>query len=106
MRSGPCSGKKRLDIATPRGIISAMATDFLQKRIDATEALIEAYEAALLAFTVEGVQQYTMDTGQSRVVVTKASISSLERALNSLTNRYYTLIARRGTGSTTLRPAW
>ncbi len=83
-----------------------MSTDFLQDRINATEALIEAYEAALLALVTEGVQQYTLDTGQSRQVVTKASIPSLERALDSLTNRYYTLTARRGNGSTTMRPAW
>lgn len=83
-----------------------MSTDFLQDRINATVALIKAYEAALLAIVTDGAQQYTMDTGQTRQVVTKASIPSLNKNLDTLYNRYYTLTARRGNGSTTMRPAW
>lgn len=83
-----------------------MSTDFLQDRINATVALIEAHEAALLAIVTDGAQQYTLDTGQSRQVVTKASIPSLNKNLDTLYNRLWTLEARQGKGTLTVRPAW
>lgn len=84
-----------------------MSTDFLQERIDATKALIVAAEEAVLALMSGAIQQYTMDTGQTRQVVTKANITTLNKAIDGLYNRYYTLLARQGNGGVGIvRPLW
>ena len=83
-----------------------MSTDFLQESIDNTKALIRAYEATVLDLVSGRVQQYTLDTGQSRQVVTKLNISVLHKAIDELYNRLWTLEARQGKGTSTVRPAW
>lgn len=84
-----------------------MADTFLTGKIAATEALINAYEAALLALGEGGMQTYTLDTGQDRQTVTKLDVSSLNRVLDSLYNRRATLLARcTGDGTTIARPSW
>ena len=74
--------------------MTGIDTAWLDARIAATQALILAYEAAILAIG-NGVQSYTLDTGQSRQVVTRADLGTLNAMLNSLMNRYATLDARR-----------
>lgn len=59
---------------------------WIQARIDSTKAAIVAYEAALLALST-GAQSYTLDTGQSRQTVTKASVGEMERVLGRLEQR-------------------
>lgn len=84
-----------------------MNRDFLASRITVTQGLIEAYEAALLALGgTNGVQSYTLDTGQSKQTVTRADIPSLSAMLGSLYNRLATLEARLYGAATTVRPAW
>lgn len=84
-----------------------MDSAFLLARITATKAAIVAYEDALLALSAaNGVQSYTLDTGQDRQTVTRADIGSLNRAVDSLYNRLATLEARLYGGSTQARPAW
>jgi hypothetical protein len=79
-----------------------MATNecaWLDARITKTEKLIESIEAAIDAIG-SGAQSYTLDTGQSRQVVTKANVASLKTLLDSLENRRVMLKQRRyGGGS-------
>lgn len=83
-----------------------MTPTYIQARITATEALITAYEAALLALGTGGVQSYTLDTGQSRQTVTKLDLPALQRTLDSLYNRLVTLQARLSGGTVMAVPAW
>lgn len=76
-------------------------SDWLQDRLDATQGLIDAYEAAILAVgTTGGVQSYTLDTGQTRQTVTRADLKELQDILDQLYNRYTTIQARMGVGGT------
>lgn len=58
-------------------------TTWLTSRIESAQLQVEAYEAAILAIS-SGAQMYQMDTGQTRMLVTKANLSSVEAALNKL----------------------
>lgn len=83
-----------------------MDTAFLKESLATTKALIRAYEAASLALG-NGVQSYTLDTGQSRQTVTKLDLGMLNKTLDSLYNRCATMEARlTGSGTVTIRPAW
>ena len=84
-----------------------MDSAFLQARIDKTKELIVAYENAALAISTGEISQYTLDTGQSRQVVTKTNLATLSNQIDALYNRLVTLEARQtGDGSTTTVPAW
>jgi hypothetical protein len=78
-------------------------TAWYQARIDATKALIIAYENALTALA-SGAQSYSLDTGQTRQTVTKANVTSLKMTLGALENRYETLKARMCGGGTHVTP--
>jgi hypothetical protein len=79
----------------------------LQARIDATKNIIDAYEAATLALGTNGAQSYTLDTGQTRQVVTKLDLADLNKTLDSLYNRLCMLEARQsGNNTVTARPSW
>jgi len=78
-----------------------MDREFLQERIEATKALIVSYEEGLAAFS-EGIQSYTLDTGQGRQVVTRADIGNMNRVVNSLYNRLTVLRARLEGGTTSI----
>lgn len=81
---------------------------FLEERITKTEALIEAWEDALTFLATHGgIQSYTVDTGQSRQVVTRSDIGTINRTIDSLMNRLSTLEARlNGSGVLNARPGW
>ena len=84
-----------------------MDTTFLQERITATKALIVVYEEAITALVTNGVQRYTLDTGQSRQDVTKIDVPKLNAQLDGLYNRLATQEARLdGSGVTIVRPRW
>ena len=83
-----------------------MDREFLQARITATQALIVAYEDGILALTTGGVQSYTLDTGQSRQIVTKFDLAEMQKSLDSLYNRCATLSARLNGATITARPGW
>lgn len=84
-----------------------MADTFLQERIAATKALIVVYEDALTAIVTNGVQRYTLDTGQSVQTVTKVDVKDLNEQLDSLYNRLATQQTRlNGSGVTIVRPAF
>ena len=84
-----------------------MDAAFIQARIDATKALIVAYETAVTALVDGGVVSYTLDTGQSKQTVTKLDITNLNTALDGMYNRCSTLELRlNGGGSLQSRGAW
>lgn len=80
---------------------------FLQERIAATQAQIIAYEAAVEALVTGGVQNYMIDTGQTRQSVTKLDLKALQEEIDRLYNRCATLEARlNGSGTVNVRPVW
>jgi hypothetical protein len=82
---------------------------FLTDRITATEAIIVAIEAAVVALSTAGVESYSLDTGQSVQRVTKADIARLNTQLDSTYNRYVMLCQRRdgpGGGTMIARPGF
>ena len=83
-----------------------MDRDFALERITAVKNQIVAYEAAITALTTAGISQYTIDTGQSRQVVTRIDVVRLNTQLDGLYNRLATLEARVYGSSITARPAW
>lgn len=94
------------DHSNRQGRSHVMDSEFLKQRIDATKALIVAYEDATTALVSGGVQSYTLDTGQSRQTVTRFDLVMLNNTLDSLYNRLVTLQARLDGGSVNVRPAW
>lgn len=84
-----------------------MTPEFIQARINATQALIAAYEEAVLALTTTDIQNYSIDTGQTRQSVTKKDVSRLNEEIDGLYNRLVMLENRlNGGGSTIVRPGW
>ena len=83
-----------------------MADPWLVERITKTKAIIVAIEDALTALAgANGVQSYTLDTGQGRQTVTRESVATLQGQLDSLYNRVATLEARAyGSGVVIVRP--
>jgi len=83
-----------------------MKTSLIQARIDATEAMILVYEAAILALGTAGIQSYKLDTGQSAQTVTRLDLVGLNRTLDSLYNRCAMFEARLNGASILAKPAW
>lgn len=79
--------------------------DWLDARIVKTRAAIEAIEDAITTLS-SGANSYTLDTGQTRQTVTKASIGSLRIQLRELYSIHDTLQARRCGGGAYGRPTW
>jgi hypothetical protein len=84
-----------------------MRRDFLQGRIDALEAIIIAYEEAILALSTSKVFQYTLNTGQGSQTVTKADLIRMRKDLAIMYNDLCMLKARLNGGNTNIaRPVW
>lgn len=84
-----------------------MDSAFLQARITATQTQIATLEDAAASIASGAITSYTLDTGQSRQVVTRANISLINKTIDSLYNRLATLEARlNGSGTVIGRPAW
>lgn len=80
--------------------------DFLQEQVEATKALIVAYNAAILALTT-GAQSYQLDTGQTRQLVTKANLATLINARDRLLNELSVMGARfDGDAAFRMNPSW
>lgn len=79
----------------------------LQAIIDKTYIELDAYLAASTALATGGIQSYTLDTGQTRQVVTKLDLEWMQDTINSLLNRCTTLEARlTGSGVSVVRPCF
>lgn len=81
---------------------------YLDARIAAVKASIDALEVLQLELmTSGGIVTYTLDTGQSRQVVTKMDAVRAGKYLDELYNRLAMLCARKTGGNTmTARPVW
>ncbi len=84
----------------------ATTNTFWQTRIDALAISIPIYEAAIDALGTGGVQEYLIDTGQTRQRVTKLDLVALQKTLDSMLNRYTTACARINGAASIGRPAW
>lgn len=82
-----------------------MNETWLSERLERTKALIVAYEDALEAIS-SGAQNYTLDTGQTRQVVTKAQLGSIQLTLQRLETRLATLQQRLCGAPQYVRPGW
>lgn len=84
-----------------------MNRQFLIKRIEATEKLIEIYEDAVAALGVGQIQQYSLDTGQGKQIVTRLDLPAVMKTLDSLYNRLSSFQSRlTGSGVVNIRPAF
>ena len=84
-----------------------MDTEWINTRITNTKTAIEAYEAAITTFANDdAIVSYTLDTGQSRQVVTRNDIASLNRTLDSLYVRLEMLQARINGAATLAIPGF
>ena len=82
------------------------SSTYIQARITATKAQIEAYEAAILAFADGAQQSYRLDTGQSVVQVTRADLATLNKTIDTLYSRLAGLEARLYGSAVTVQPGW
>jgi len=84
-----------------------MDAAFIQDRIVTKKIQIIAYEDAVTALASDAIQSYTLDTGQSRQVVTKLNLTELRNMVDSLYNDLLTLENRilHG-GAVVVRPTW
>lgn len=73
--------------------MSVITTEWLEARVTATQTTIVAIEGAIDAL-MTGAQSYTLDTGQTRQVVTKANLTELRNSLAYYENRLATLEQR------------
>lgn len=76
------------------------SNEWLEERITATAALIEAYETAILALSSGSAQSYTLDTGQTRQTVTRQQVGELKNTLAHLDTRLQGYYTRRYGGAT------
>ena len=83
-----------------------MDNTFLEERIVSIKARIVALEDAELALASGAIQEYTLDTGQTRQTVTKVNIATLQRTVTSLYNQYATLCARLNGAGVMAVPSW
>ena len=89
------------------GILSPMNAAFIQARIAAIKLRIVAYEDAALALGTDGIQSYTLDTGQSKQTVTKLDLVNLQATIDSLMNQLVVYEARlTGNGVVIARPGF
>lgn len=80
---------------------------FIEEQIARYKTLITAYSDAILAITVEGIQSYTLDTGQSRQTVTRIDLDRLQRTLDSLFSQLEVWQTRLdGGGVSSIRPGF
>lgn len=80
-------------------------TTWITDRINATKALIIKYEAAIDALST-GAQSYQLDTGQTRQLVSKVQLPSLQSTLSGLESRLATYQQRLGCARLYVRPGW
>lgn len=79
---------------------------FWQGRLDKKKTQLAAYDDAITALA-SGAQSYSLDTGQTRQVVTKANLTELRNMASTLEAEIATLMQRLGgCGTFQVRPAW
>lgn len=80
--------------------------EWLEQRIAAKKAAIVAFETAMSTLA-GGAQSYSLDTGQTRQVVTKANLTEMRNAIAQLESDISTLQMRlNGCARFYVRPGW
>ena len=80
---------------------------FLDERIERTKEMILVYEDALLALGNNAVQNYSLNTGQTTIYVTRLHLPWLLKTVQELENRMVVLQARKtGCGNVNVIPGW
>jgi len=81
--------------------------DFLAERITQVKATIVAYETAIATVQADSKASYQLDTGQTRLMVTRHNLATVERLLQAQYNLLVVLDARvNGNGQTRVVPGW
>lgn len=79
---------------------------FWEARLAAKKAALAAYDLAITALA-GGAQSYSLDTGQTRQVVTKANLTEMRNVMRILETDISTLNQRLcGSGRFQVRPGW
>ena len=79
---------------------------YLEARITATKAMIVAYEDAILALTLNPTLNYSLDTGNNKIVVTSQDVTLLTRTIGVLEQRLDAYCARLNGGQCIIRPGF
>jgi hypothetical protein len=80
--------------------------EWLAERIAAKKAALLAFDSAITALA-GGAQTYSLDTGQTRQVVSKANLSEMRIMVSKLESEISTLQQRlNGCGRFQVRPGW
>jgi hypothetical protein len=80
---------------------------YLYERIATVKTMIAAYDAAITAVLTEGKSNYQLDTGMTRILVTRLNIASITEARDRLLNELSVLDARTcGTAAYRSVPGW
>ena len=73
---------------------------FLTKRKEKLGLIIEAFEDAILKLSMEGgVQSYSLDTGQSKQMVTRSDVEKMKEVLDGYVNQYNNYCLRLNGGA-------
>ena len=84
-----------------------MDATFVKSRIDTIKLRIVAYEDAARALATDGTQLYTLDTGQSKITVTKLDLANIRATIDGLMNQLVVYEARlTGNGVLIVRPGF
>lgn len=87
--------------------MSGCIEKFLAERIEKVKETIVAYETAIASISADGKANYQLDDGQTRILVTRHNLATLENALKAQYNLLSVLDARvNGTAQTRIVPGW
>jgi hypothetical protein len=86
--------------------MSVIDEDWLRERVAAKKALIVAFEDAITALSVGGVQSYRLMTGQTDQMVTRANLTSLRDTVSVLESEISSLDARICGASSYVQPGF
>jgi hypothetical protein len=81
---------------------------FWQEQLTSLRATVRALNGAILAFATSNIQNYQLDSGQTRQMVTRASLATLRDTRAELMNEIAMLEIRLGcaSGSTHVVPGF
>lgn len=84
-----------------------LSKNFIQSRVSFYENLIAIYENAMLALSNPDVEEYMIDTGQTKQRVKRANINDVQKTLDNIYNQYSMWCNRLNSGGTTIVvPEW
>lgn len=80
---------------------------FLIERITKIKERIIAYEDAMLAISTGAIEEYRIDTGQTKTTVKKSNIKTIQDVIDGMLNQLCVYQTRlNGGGTITVQPAW